>query len=248
MELAIPYTRWQISDIVFAILTLIIAFIIARILISIFKKILKQTKLPNLAAVFLAHFTTALLYVAVLLAFLSSLGITIGSIILGLSAVIGLILGFGMQDTLANFAAGVWLAVLEPFKEKDYVAVSGQTGYIKGIGLMSTELITADNVFIMIPNKMIWNNAIVNMTHLPIRRFDLTMTFNLVENVDSTIKNILNRLKKTPEILQTHEPKIYIMGITPTTADLEIRVWVNASDYDSTTAIIKENLLREFSA
>ncbi|MCL2549711.1 MAG: mechanosensitive ion channel family protein [Methanimicrococcus sp.] len=248
LETAIPYTKWQIFDIVFAIIILIIAFIIARILVTVFKRALKHTKLPDLAANFLVQLVTSLFYVAVLLTFLSALGITVSSVILGISAVIGLILGFGLQDTLFNLSAGVWLAVLEPFKEKDYVTVSGQTGHIKGIGLMSTELVTSDNVFIMIPNKMVWNSAIINMTHLPTRRFDLTMTFNLVGDIDSTIKAILDQLKKNPEILREPEPKIYILNITPETADLQIRAWVNTENYDGIATVIKENLLREFSA
>ena len=248
METAIPYTEWQISDIVFAIILLIIAFIVARILISIFKRILKRTKLPDLAASFLIQLVTALLYVAVLMVFLSTLGVVVGSVILGLSAVIGLILGFGMQDTLTNFAAGIWLAVLEPFKEEDYVTVSAQTGYVKGIGLMSTELVTTENVYIMLPNKMVWNSAIINMTHLPTRRFDLTMTFNLIGDIDSTIKAVLDKLKTDPKILQTPEPKIYVLNITPTTTDLQIRAWVNTEDHDGRAIILKEDLLREFIA
>lgn len=248
LGLAIPYTQWMVSDIVFAIIVLIVAFIIARILLCVFKKFLRRTKLPEPAVSFLVQLITALLYVAVLLAFFSALGITVSSIILGLSAVIGLILGFGMQDTLTNLGAGVWLAVLEPFKEDDYITVSGQTGYVKGVGLMSTELVTSDNVYIMLPNKMVWNSAIVNMTHLPTRRFDLTMTFNLIDNADTTIKAVLDQLKKDPDILQTPEPKIYVLNMTPTTIDLQIRAWVNTENYDAITTVVKEGLLREFSA
>jgi len=248
MATAVPYTRWQVSDIVFAILILIIAFIVARILAAIFKKALKRTKLPELAASFLLQLITSILYVAVLLTFLSALGITVSSVIIGISTVIGLILGFGLQDTLFNLSAGVWLAVLEPFQEGDLVTVSGQTGYIQGIGLMSTELVTADNIFIMLPNKMVWNSPLINMTHLPTRRFDLTMTFNLIGDIDNTIKTILDQLQKNPVILQGPEPKIYILNITPTTTDLQLRAWVNTENYDGIATIIKEDMLREFIA
>lgn len=244
--MAIPYTEWQVADIVYALIVLVLAFIIARILVIVFKKFLKRTKLPELAISFLLQLITVLLYVAVLLAFFSALGITVSSIILGLSAVIGLILGFGMQDTLTNLGAGVWIAVLEPFNKDDYITVSGQTGYVKDVGLMSTELITADNTYIMIPNKMVWNSAIVNMSHLPTRRFDLTMTFDLMGDVDSTIKAVLDVLKKDPEVLQTPEPKIYISNLTATNVDLQIRAWAGSDDINTIATIVKESLLREF--
>jgi len=243
---AIPYTDWAVSDIVRAIAVLILAFVVALILISIFKKIVRHTKIPSLAAQFLIQFVTALLYVAVLLAFVSTLGITVSSIILGLSAVIGLILGFGMQDTLTNLGAGIWLAVLEPFKGGDYITVSGQTGYVKTIGLMSVELITSDNVFIMIPNKLVWNSAIVNTTHFPTRRFTLAMTFALLGDVDSTIKKILDTLGKNPEVLQTPEPKIFISNLTDANADFQIRFWANAENVNTVSSVVKEDLLREF--
>ncbi|MDL2261623.1 mechanosensitive ion channel family protein [Methanimicrococcus sp. OttesenSCG-928-J09] len=207
---------------------------------------MNKTKIPELAASFLVQLITALLYVAVLLAFFSALGITVSSIILGLSAVIGLILGFGMQDTLTNLGAGVWLAVLEPFKKNDYITVAGQTGHVKDVGLMSTELITVDNVYIMLPNKMVWNSAIVNMSHLPTRRFELTMTFNLIGDADGTIKAVLDVLNKNPEVLQTPEPKIFISNLTDATADLQIRAWANTDDVATITTIVKEDLLREF--
>ncbi|WNY24414.1 Small-conductance mechanosensitive channel [Methanimicrococcus hongohii] len=229
-----------------ALVILVAAFIVARILVSVFKRVLKRTKIPELAASFLVQLITALLYVAVLLAFFSALGITVSSIILGLSAVIGLILGFGMQDTLTNLGAGVWLAVLEPFKKNDYITVSGQTGYVKDVGLMSTELITPDNTYIMIPNKMVWNSAIVNMSHLPTRRFELTMTFKLLGDVDSTIRAVTEVLKKNPEVLQNPEPKIYISNLTDSTVDLQIRAWAGTEDIGLISTTVKEELLREF--
>jgi Small-conductance mechanosensitive channel len=196
----------------------------------------------------LIQLITALLYVAVLLAVLSTLGVTIGSVILGLSAVIGLILGFGMQDTLTNLSAGIWVAVLEPFKKNDYITVAGQTGRVRDIGLMATELITNDNVYIMIPNKMVWNNSIINMSHLPIRRFELSMTFALQNNSEGTVKAVLDVLKKNPSILQSPEPKIYISAITDSTANLEIKAWSNTELFDAVKDAVKEDLLKEFEA
>lgn len=246
LETSIPYTQWQVSDILFALIVLIIAFIIARILISIFKRLLARTRIPELAASFLIQLITALLYVAVLLAVLSALGITVSAVILGLSAVIGLILGFGMQDTLTNLGAGVWIAVLEPFKRNDYITVAGQTGHVKDVGLMSTELITPDNVYIMLPNKMVWNSAIVNMSHLPTRRFEISMTFPLKEGADGTIRAVLDVLSRLPAVLQKPEPAIHILNLTAATVELQIQAWAATEDIGSVAVTVKETLLREF--
>ncbi|MCL2141514.1 MAG: mechanosensitive ion channel family protein [Methanimicrococcus sp.] len=246
LDTAVPYTHLQVSNLVIALIILIIGVIIVHIIAFLFRKLMKKSKMPELAANFFAQFVTALLYVAVLLAVISYLGVTVSSLILGLSAVIGLILGFGLQDTLNNLAAGVWIAVLEPFKESDLISVAGQTGYVASVGVMATQLITADNVFITIPNKMIWNNSIINMTHMPIRRFDLKMTFKLVENSEGTVKAVLGVLYKNSKILQNPEPKIYISNITDATADLEISAWVNKDEITVIAAAVKEELLQTF--
>ncbi|MDI3475396.1 MAG: hypothetical protein PWQ95_1124 [Thermococcaceae archaeon] len=97
-------------QVITAIAVLIVGYIVAKIIVRAFRKGLKKTKLPELVVEFLGRFLSALLYVAVLLLAVRALGIEVGSVVLGLSAVIGLILGFGMQDTLTNLAAGVWIA------------------------------------------------------------------------------------------------------------------------------------------
>ncbi|MDV0446428.1 Small-conductance mechanosensitive channel [Methanosarcinaceae archaeon Ag5] len=246
LEISIPYTDLLIADLVFALIVLIIGFIIARIIVSVFKRMFGKTNLPALVSSILIQLLTILLYVAVLLATVSAVGVSVASVILGLSAVIGLILGFGLQDTLTNLAAGIWIAVLGPFKVDDNVTIAGQTGSIKTIGIMATELVTADNVFIMVPNKMVWNAPIVNTTRLPTRRFDLTMTFKLVNNSDGTVKAVMDVLNKNPAILKTPEPKIYISNITDATADLQIRAWVSQENYATILNDVKEELLTHF--
>ncbi|WNY25987.1 mechanosensitive ion channel family protein [Methanolapillus millepedarum] len=246
LEISIPYTDLLIADLVFALIVLIVGFIIARVLVSIFKKMFSKTSIPVLVSSILVQLLTILLYVAVLLATVSALGVSVSSVILGLSAVIGLILGFGLQDTLTNLAAGIWIAVLGPFKVNDNVTIAGQTGSIKTIGVMATELVTADNVFIMVPNKMVWNAPIINTTRLPTRRFDLTMTFKLVNNSEGTVKAVMDVLNKNPVILKTPEPKIYISNMTDATADLQIRAWVSQENYAVIVNDVKEELLTHF--
>ena len=246
LDTAIPYTQLHVSNLVIALIVLIIGIIIVQIIAYLFRRFMKNSKMPELAANFFVQFVTALLYVAVLLAAISYLGVTVSSLVIGLSAVIGLILGFGLQDTLNNLAAGVWIALLEPFKEKDLINVAGQSGYVESVGIMATQLITADNIFVTIPNKMIWNSSIVNMTHMPTRRFDLKMTFKLVENSEGTVKAVMDVLYKNPKILQAPAPKISISNITDATADLEISAWVNKDDITTIAAAIKEDLLLTF--
>ena len=103
----IPLSAITLEKVVLAAIVTLIGWIVVKVLVSAFRKALSQaSRLPELVAEFLARFLSVLLYVILALLILSTLGIDISSVVLGLSAVIGLILGFGLQDTITSLAAG----------------------------------------------------------------------------------------------------------------------------------------------
>jgi small-conductance mechanosensitive channel len=102
-----------------------VGYIASKIIFNAFVKGLKKTKLPELVIDFLARFLNVFLYAIIILLFLGSLGIQVGSFFIGVSAIIGLILDFGMQDTLTNLAGDVWIAALRPIDRNEVVTVNG---------------------------------------------------------------------------------------------------------------------------
>jgi small conductance mechanosensitive channel len=75
-------------------------------------------------------------------------------IIVGVSVIIGLVLGLGLQDIFTNITAGIWVAAIKPINLSETVVLNGQTGKVKSIEIMSTDLPTFDNQLIIIPNKL----------------------------------------------------------------------------------------------
>ena len=111
LNVTVPLSDITLESVVLAVLVAIIGWIVVKILTSVFKKMLSRaSKLPGLVVEFLIRFFSILLYVILALIVIATIGFDISSVVLGLSAVIGLILGFGLQDTVTNLAAGVWLA------------------------------------------------------------------------------------------------------------------------------------------
>ncbi|MCQ1535921.1 mechanosensitive ion channel family protein [Methanosarcina sp. KYL-1] len=231
MEQVIPYTDLTISALLFAVVVLIAGFIIAKILVSMFQRGIQKTKLPELIIEFLARFLSVLLYVIVILAFLKSLGFDVDSFIVGLSAVIGLVLGFGMQDTLTNLAAGVWIAAGRPIDMGETVIVNGQTGKVKAVGIMATELLTPDNQFITIPNKLVWGNPIVNMTRLPTRRVSVDVGISYSSDLEKAIKVALELMKGHPNVLGNPEPAVITTELAGSSVNLQLRAWTNTGDF-----------------
>jgi small conductance mechanosensitive channel len=85
----------------------------------------------------------------------------------------GLAIGLALQGTLSNLAAGVMLVAFRPFKNGDYIGAAGQSGTVRAITLFTTELVTPDNVLIIVPNGDIWASAITNFSAFDSRRCDL---------------------------------------------------------------------------
>ena len=116
IEYRIPLLGVTVFQILSALLVLIIGILAIKVIVSMMKRGLIKGKMPKIMADFLSKFVSAILYVAVFMFALGTLGIQVGSVFIGLSAGLGLIIAFGMQDTLNNMFSGVWIATLRPIK------------------------------------------------------------------------------------------------------------------------------------
>ena len=231
LEEPLPYVGITPMQIITAVVVLVVGFIVTKIIVASFKKGLQKTRLPGLVVEFLARFLSALLYVAVVLLAVRALGVSVGSVVISLSAVMGLILGFGMQDTLTNLAAGVWLATLRPFDKGDFVTVVGQTGKVEAVGVMSTELLTPDNVLITIPNKLVWGSVITNYTRMSTRRVSVDVGVAYGTDLDKAIKVAMDIMRSHPKVLKDPEPAVVITGLGDSAINLQLRAWAKTEDY-----------------
>ncbi|MBP1912662.1 mechanosensitive ion channel family protein [Thermococcus stetteri] len=231
LDKSLPYVGVTPMQVITAVAILIVGYIVAKVITASFKRGLRKTKLPELVVEFLGRFLSALIYVAVLLLAVRALGIEVGSVVLGLSAVIGLILGFGMQDTLTNLAAGVWIAALRPIDMGEVVEVAGKTGTVRAMGIMSTELLTPDNVLITIPNKLVWGNVITNYTRMPTRRVDVNVGVAYGTDLDRAIKISMDLMQNHQKVLKDPAPSVVITGLADSSINLQMRAWVKTEDF-----------------
>jgi len=238
IEQVIPYTDITVSRLIFAIIVLIAGFISVKFLVYIFRRGIQKTKLPDLTTQFLAHFLSILLYVIVILAFMKSLSFDVDSFVVGLSAVIGLVLGLGMQDTLTNVSAGVWVAAIRPIDMGEMVVINGQTGKVKSVGIMSTDLLTPDNQLITIPNKLVWGSSIINMTRMPTRRASVDVGISYSSDIEKAIKIALDLMKGHPLVFPDPEPAVVTTDLANSSVNLQLRAWTKTGDF----AAVKNNL------
>ncbi len=240
----LPYIGISIFDIIFAIVAFIVGYILIILIVKIFRKSLMKTGLSRILTEFLSKFLKILLIVILILAILPILNIDVSAIVIGISAVIGLILGFGMQDTMTNVFAGFWLAVLKPFEVGDYVQVNGMEGSLKNVGIMSTVLLTPDNKYIMIPNTLVWGASIVNYTKMPTRRVAVDIGISYESDLDKAIKILMDIMLRDNRILKNPKPTVIVSELADSSINLQLRAWVKTENYwdlknDLTKKILK---------
>lgn len=230
MEQIIPYTEITVSRLIFATVVLVMGFVLSKYIVHAFRRGIKKTKIPDLTIQFLAHFLGIFLYIIVILTFLKSLNFDVDGYIVGVSAAIGLVLGLGMQDTLTNLTAGVCIAAIRPIDMGESVTINGQTGKVKTVGIMSTELLTPDNQLITIPNKLVWGNSIVNMTRMPTRRVSVDIGVSYSSDLEKAIGIALGLMKMHPLIQQEPEPAVVTTELANSSVNLQLRAWTKTGD------------------
>ena len=182
------------------------------------------------------------IFIGILFA-LSQLGISIGPLLTGLG-IAGFIIGFALQDTLSNFASGMMILIYRPFDVGDYVEGGGVTGRVDRMSLVNTTFKTLDNQVIVVPNNLIWQQVIKNVTAQRTRRVDLTFGISYSDDIDEAKAILHDVVEKHRACLKTPEPNIRVGALGESSVDLICRPWVRTDDYWDTywdlTEIVKK--------
>ena len=165
-----------------------------------------------------------------LLVALSYLGVQVGPLLAGLG-IVGFIVGFALQDTLANFASGLMILVYRPFDLGDSIEVAGVSGRVHDLNLVSTTITTFDNRRVIIPNKTIWGGVICNITAETTRRIDLEFSTGTHEETDRVESFLLDVLASHDLVLAEPAAVVRLHRMTDTGATWIVRPWVKTSDY-----------------
>lgn len=161
---------------------------------------------------------------------LQRLGINIAPLVAGLG-VTGFILGFAFQESLGNLAAGMMIALNQPFKVGDYIIAGGTEGSVKELNMMATSLCTGDNKRITIPNKVIWGSSITNVTAMDRRRFELAFGIDYGADICKAREVVLEVLRANPKIFQDPAPLVEVISFAESSVNMIARAWCATGDY-----------------
>jgi small conductance mechanosensitive channel len=161
---------------------------------------------------------------------LSQMGVRIGPLLAGLG-IAGFIIGFALQDSLSNFAAGAMILAYRPYDVGDVIEAGGVRGKVSRMSLVSTTFLTFDNQTLIVPNSKIWGDVIRNVTAQQIRRIDLVFGISYKADVDHADAVFRDILAKHEKVLADPEPIVEVHNLGESAVEFAVRPWVRTEDY-----------------
>lgn len=171
-----------------------------------------------------------ILVIGVLIAF-SQLGVEIAPLLAGLG-IAGFVLGFALQETLANFASGIMILIYRPYDVEDLIECAGGVfGRVSRMNLVSTTVLTVDNQTRVVPNGKIWGDVITNVTAQYSRRVDLVFGISYSDDIPKTEAVLKEIVSEHPKVLKDPEAMIRLHELADSSVNFIVRPWVEADDY-----------------
>jgi small conductance mechanosensitive channel len=213
-----------------AIIILVLGRIGAGIARGIVRRMLEKGKVDKAIISFVGSLTYILILVFAVLAALAKFGIQTASFVAILGAA-GFAIGFALQGSLANFAAGVLILLLRPFRVGDFIQGAGESGTVKEIQLFTTVLASPDNIKIMVPNGKLFGDIIRNISAFDTRRVDLVIGIGYASDIQKAHDVMMNLIKEEPRILPDPAPQIAVSELADSSVNFVVRPWVKKDDY-----------------
>jgi len=193
---------------------------------------------------FMGNLTYASVLVLVLILALTQLGVETTSLVAVLGAA-GLAIGLALQGSLSNFASGILLIVFRPIRIGDFIEAGGATGTVRDIEVFTTQLTTADNKLVIVPNSKIMGDKIVNYNALGTRRIELEVPVPSDKDAFELCDKVQALVTSDNRILPNPSPEVQVMGPGRSEAKVVLGVWVNSADYGSVNRSIHEKVLKD---
>lgn len=235
----------NVWNIVLFFAVLILGIVVIKIIVNIVRRIFAKSKVEMIAQQFIVTTIKVLLYLVLVLALLSIIGVQITGIVTAISALI-LAVGMALESNIANLANGIVIVATKMFKKGDYISVNGVEGSITDINFLFTTLITPDNKRITIPNSTIVNSSVTNAGANPRRRVDFTFSVAYETDVELVKKTVVDVMKSNGKVLLDPEPFCRLKTLGSSSIDFFANCWCDTEDYWDVYYYVMENVYNEF--
>lgn len=233
------------KNIVIALLILIAGRFAIRLAKRFLTQMLSRTKIDATVQSFVVSLSNILMLLLLIVSVVSALGVNTTSFA-ALLASAGVAIGMALSGNLQNFAGGIVILVLRPYKAGDYIEVQNVQGTVQEIQIFHTIITTVDNKMIFIPNGTMSSSVITNYTRTGTRRIEWLIGIDYGADPEQARQAINDVLKTETRILTDPAPYIAVTALGDSSVDIIVRAWVASSDVISTKDDVNEAIYHIF--
>ena len=234
-----------LPNLIGAIIVLFVGVWICRFIRKFVRRLMIARSVDITIQNFVNQLLRWVLYIILFLTVIQKVGVPVSSF-LGALAAAGVAIGLALQGSLSNFAGGIMLLILKPFRIGDSIEAKGHIGTVELIGMFYTTLIKFGNERVIIPNGPLFSDNIINYSQNPTRRHNIIVGIGYGSDLKKA-KEILYRLaKECPTALQEPPAVVYVEELADSSVNLSLRIWSNTGNYLETRFYLIEQIKLTF--
>src|SRR5262245_11409841 len=213
-----------------AIVLWVVGRVIIRFVVNLIGRSMTRQRVDPTLGRYAGSTINVVLNIVLIIAILNVFGVETTTFA-ALLAAVGVAIGVAWSGLLGNFAAGVFLVILRPFRVGDFVTVGGVTGTVEEVGLFVTALDTPDNIRTYVGNSKVFGDTVQNFSTNPYRRVDLVAQLGHSVDPAGAVRLLKERLARIPNVLTTPAPDVEILQFTAAGPVLAVRPYCSNAHY-----------------
>lgn len=241
-ENIVPQLAVIAKNALIAAITLLVFYIVYRVLKSLLAKVISSFELGKTVSSFLEMGLKYTVMIFAVITALDQIGYDITSLIAGLG-IAGIALGFAAKDTLSNIVAGIFIFWDKPFYIGDLVEIEDEYGEVQNITLRTTRIVTPDGRMVSIPNQNIAANKVISYTMFPHLRLDMDVTIGVNEDIENARREMLSITKGDKRFMDEPQAVVLVQELGDYYTKLQLRVWLDdTKKHIATRAELREKI------
>lgn len=229
-QLAESYALLYLPKVLFAAIWLVIGLFIIKLIVSGVGRAFRLRNIDESVRIFVMSVLRVGLRILLIIMVLGLLGVPTASLgfIIGAAS---LAIGFALKDTLQNFAGGVIILLLKPYKVGDFIEAAGFSGTVKEVQIFNTIMATSDNCRIIVPNGQLSTSALKNFSVHETRRVEVILGIGYDDDIERARAVVRGLIDADARTLVEPEPVIKVGELADSSVNLVVRVWVERGDF-----------------
>ncbi|MBZ9627006.1 mechanosensitive ion channel [Psychroflexus sp. CAK57W] len=219
-----------LPSVIAALVILVLGFWIIKLIIGRIRKVMEKREVDPGVRGFTLSILGIILKILLFIIVITKLGVETTSFAAILAAA-GLAIGLALQGSLSNFAGGVLIILLKPFRVGDFIDAQGESGTVEEITIFYTYLTTFNNQRVVIPNGQLSNNKVTNYSFEPLRKNSMTVGISYDSDIKKAREVLLNIVNSDERTLKDPEPVVFVAGLGDNSVNLSLRFWAKREDY-----------------